>query len=131
MAYVNPNTVVAPKAAVKNVRVVYNSSEVDPDGEEGFSIVRMSYGDDNDAVGIRWNGNPHDKGIGTPQAFGQPTWFLVPKELRHTVLTEASKLANGRRDELKVGYAEMASDEEREREALEWSEGLIGDNARE
>jgi predicted CopG family antitoxin len=28
---------------------------------------------------------------------------------------------------LEAGYAEMAKDEEREKEALEWAEGLIGD----
>lgn len=30
-------------------------------------------------------------------------------------------------DALEEGYREMAADEEREREALEWSEALIGD----
>jgi len=30
-------------------------------------------------------------------------------------------------EELEVGYREMANDLEREREADEWSEGLIGD----
>jgi predicted CopG family antitoxin len=29
--------------------------------------------------------------------------------------------------DLEAAYREMAQDEEREREALEWSEGLIGD----
>ena len=29
--------------------------------------------------------------------------------------------------DLKAAYREMAADEEREAEALEWSEGLIGD----
>ncbi len=33
--------------------------------------------------------------------------------------------------ELDSAYGEMAADEEREREALEWSEGLIGDLAEE
>jgi len=33
-------------------------------------------------------------------------------------------------DELSEGYRAMAADEEREREALEWSEALIGDGAR-
>lgn len=31
------------------------------------------------------------------------------------------------RPNLDAAYAEMARDEEREKEALEWSEGLIGD----
>lgn len=33
------------------------------------------------------------------------------------------------RDGLEAAYAEMAADEEREHEAMEWSEGLIGDVA--
>jgi predicted CopG family antitoxin len=32
-------------------------------------------------------------------------------------------------DDLAAGYRAMAADEEREREALDWSEGLIGDVA--
>lgn len=32
-------------------------------------------------------------------------------------------------DNLAAGYAAMAADEEREREASEWAEGLIGDVA--
>ena len=32
-------------------------------------------------------------------------------------------------DTLAAGYAEMAGDEQREAEALEWSEGVIGDVA--
>jgi len=31
------------------------------------------------------------------------------------------------RPNLEAAYAEMAQDEERERDALEWAEGLIGD----
>jgi predicted CopG family antitoxin len=31
--------------------------------------------------------------------------------------------------DLEAGYREMAADEESEREALEWIEGLIGDSA--
>jgi len=38
----------------------------------------------------------------------------------HRVYTDA---------ELEAGYREMAADEEAEREALEWIEGLIGDSA--
>lgn len=30
-------------------------------------------------------------------------------------------------EELEEGYRQMAGDEEREREAMEWCEGLIGD----
>ena len=33
------------------------------------------------------------------------------------------------RPNLEAAYAEMARDEEREKEALEWAEGLIGDTS--
>ena len=33
------------------------------------------------------------------------------------------------RPNLEAAYAEMAKDEEREKEALEWAEGLIGDTS--
>jgi|ERR1019366_900182 hypothetical protein len=127
MAYIDPNRVIAPKSLVSNVEVVYDSG---PQTEEGWSVVRLRW-DRKDAVGIRWNGDPDDKGIGTPQAFGQPTWFLVPSELQDKVLEEAEKLARGGHDALKAGYAEMARDTEHEREAHEWSEGLIRDQANE
>lgn len=127
MSYIDPKTVTAPKSLVRDVNVVYDSGE---SREEGFSVVTLRW-DNKDAVGIRWNGHPGDKGIGTPQAFGQPTWFLVPQELQESVLDAAQKLANEERDELKAGYAEMARDSEHEREAYEWSEGLIQDQASE
>jgi hypothetical protein len=127
MSYIDPTKVIAPKSLVRDVSVVYDSG---PTREEGFSVVTLRW-DNKDAVGIRWNGDPDDKGIGTPQAFGQPTWFLVPEELREPILDAARKLANGRRDELKAGYEEMARDSEHEREAYEWSEGLMADQANE
>jgi hypothetical protein len=125
MAYVDPNTVVAPRTLVSEVEIVYDSSR-DSDNEESWSVAKLLW-DRKPAVGIRWNGDPGGKGIGTPQAFGQPTWFLVPSELEGSVLEKAEKLAQGGYDALKAGYAEMARDSEHEKEALEWSEGLIGD----
>ena len=43
-------------------------------------------------------------------------------------ITEAEKQEVPLED-LAAAYREMAADEEREREALEWSEGLLGDVA--
>jgi hypothetical protein len=126
MAYVDPNTVVAPRAIISDVEVVYNIGDV----EQSWSVAKLRW-DRKPAVGIRWNGNPGEKGIGTPQAFGQPTWFIVPDKLQAKVLEEAERLAHGGNDELKAGYAEMANDTEHEREAHEWSEGLIQDQANE
>ena len=125
MSYIKPSTVLAPKTLVSNVEVVYDSQR-DEENQESWSVAKLLW-DRKPRVGIRWNGDPHGKGIGTPQAFGQPTWFLVPEELESKILEEAEKRAQGGFDALKAGYAEMARDAEHEREALEWSEGLIGD----
>lgn len=127
MAYVDPKTVVAPRTVISDVEVVYDSHSESPN-EETWSVARLLW-DRKPAVGIRWNGYPDKKGIGTPQAFGQPTWFLVPEELENKVLEAAERLARGGHEALKAGYAEMARDEEHEREAFEWSEGLIGDQS--
>jgi len=124
MTYVDPSTVISPRTLVSDVEVIYDSHS--EGNEESWSVAKLRW-DRKSAVGIRWNGDPGGKGIGTPQAFGQPTWFLVPEELEDKILEEAKKLAHGGYDALKAGYAEMARDTEHEREALEWSEGLIGD----
>ena len=129
MAYVDPNTVIAPKTVIGEVEVVYDSHS-ESRNEESWSVAKLLW-DRRPAVGIRWNGDPGGRGIGTPQAFGQPTWFLVPQELEAKILEEAEKLAHGGYDELKAGYAEMAKDIEHETEALEWSEGLMGDQVSE
>jgi hypothetical protein len=129
MAYVDPNTVVAPRAVISDVQVVYDSHR-DSGREESWSVAKLLW-KRKPVVGIRWNGDPDRKAIGTPQAFGQPTWFLVPAELESKILEEAEKLARGGYDALKAGYAEMAKDTEHETEALEWSEGLIGDQGSE
>lgn len=126
MAYIDPKTVVSPKHIVDQVEVVFDAGPV----EQSWAVATLSW-EHKDAVGIRWNGEPLGKGIGTPQARGVPTWFIVPEELQDTVLEAARKLAHGNYDELKAGYAEMAKDSEHEREAYEWSEGLIADQANE
>lgn len=127
MAYIDPNTVLAPRTVISEVEVIYDSHR-DSRGEESWSVARLLWAR-KPVVGIRWNGDPSGKGIGTPQAFGQPTWFLVPTELENKVLEAAEKLARGGQDALKAGYAEMAKDEEHEREAYEWIEGVIGDHS--
>lgn len=125
MPYVEPATVIAPRTVISEVEVVYDSHR-DSGNEESWSVAKLLW-DGKRRLGIRWNGDHRSKSVGTPQAFGQPTWFLVPTELEGKILEEAEKLARGGFDALKAGYAEMARDTEHEREALEWSEGLIGD----
>jgi hypothetical protein len=121
MSYVDPKTVTSPKSLVSDVEVIYDSGPQ----EDSWSVAALRWGlDKRPAVGIRWNGGP---GVGSPQSRGLPTWFVVPEELSDLVREAAEKLANGGDLRLISGYQQMASDQEREMEAIEWSEGLIGD----
>lgn len=126
MPYIDPKTVVTPKARVRDVRVIFDNGEME---EESWSVAELKW-DEKDMIGIRWNGDPRGKRIGTPVARGYPTWFIVPDELRETVLEKARELARGGQPALKARYMEMARDAEREQEAESWSEALIGDSAR-
>jgi hypothetical protein len=79
-----------------------------------------------DRIGIRWNGDG-GSGVGNPQSRGNATWFILPDELQEVILNRIDDLAMGGPGGLIEGYTAMANDAEREREAEEWSEGLIGD----
>jgi hypothetical protein len=120
MSYVNPETVVAPKNKVESVEVLYDG------GPGEWSVARLLY-DGKERVGIRWNGADDEGGIGNPQSRGRPTWFVVPKELADIIREEVEKFENPKQAEMLAAYREMAADEEHEREAQEWCEGMIGD----
>jgi hypothetical protein len=119
MPYVNPKTVMSPKNVVRKVHVIHNT------GPGGWSVALIDW-EGEEAVAIRWNGE-RGNGIGNPQSHGRPTWFVVPKELAHAVKDCAENLSHSSETGLLAGYKAMAEDREREREALEWSEALIGD----
>lgn len=120
--YRDPSTVLSPKDKVKSVNeVIYDSGPV----EGSWSVARITWGE-KPAVGIRWNGDSNHR-IGTPQAFGNPAWFVVPDELQDAVLRAAREAAQSRYAAIEEGYRMMAADREREVEAEEWTEGLIGD----
>ena len=57
----------------------------------------------------------------------QPTWFVVGGYAAASVEQAAREAAERSPNSLVAKYREMANDSEREREAEEWSEGLIGD----
>lgn len=122
MAYVDPETVQSPKGRVSNIDVVYDKGPTD----QSWSIAKLKW-DGTEALGIRWNGETNQPGSGTPQSRGNATWFIVPKEIEDAVLKAASVMARQEKDVLLDGYRQMASDSEREAEAMEWSESLIGD----
>ncbi len=121
MAYISPETVLSPKGRVEDIDVLYDKGPM----PASWSIAKLKW-DDADRIGIRWNGDD-DHLVGTPQSRGKATWFIVPPEIADTVVSAASALKEKKSDILLAGYREMAADEEREKEAAEWSEAMIGD----
>jgi hypothetical protein len=122
MSYISPETVCSPKGAVDDVRVVYDKGPQD----QSWSVAKMLW-KGQEAVGMRWNGNTDDTGIGTPQSRGIATWFIVPPEIADAVLEAAAKLEKGKDRAIMEGYRAMAADRDREEEASAWSEAMIGD----
>jgi len=119
--YHDPKTVLSPKQRVKSVEVIFDAGPVDG----SWSVARLMW-DDANVIGIRWNGDSiSTKGL--PQARGNPTWFVVPEGLRGAVLNAAQELSAAKQNDLAEGYRLMAADREREVEADEWTEALIGD----
>jgi len=119
--YHDPSTVLSPKHMVKSVEVVYDSGPV----ESSWSVARLKWGE-KPAIGIRWNGDS-TSGKGMPQAFGNQAWFIVPQELEEAILSAALEKNQAEESALAEGYRLMAADRERETEAEEWTEALVGD----
>ncbi|MGB6724408.1 MAG: hypothetical protein WBE74_00810 [Terracidiphilus sp.] len=106
---------------MKSVEVIYDAGPVNG----SWSVARLQW-DDETKVGIRWNGDAvSSKGL--PQARGNPAWFVLPDELGSAVLAKAQAIRRQNQAELTEAYQRMAADRERESEAEEWTEGLIGD----
>jgi hypothetical protein len=122
MAYVDPNTVQSPRGLVEDIHVVYDKGPT----ELSWSIAQLKW-DKRPAVGIRWNGDVDKPGSGQPQSRGNATWFIVPDEIADAVVAAAAALEAEKDDALYKSYCEMTADTEREAEAMEWSESLIGD----
>ena len=119
--YHDPKTVLSPKHMVKSVDVIFDKGPV----EWSWSVARLKWGD-SPAVGIRWNGDSTNS-KGTPQARGNPAWFIVPKELESAILNAAQESSKAKQSALAEGYRQMAADRAREMEAEEWTEALVGD----
>jgi len=84
MSYIDPNMVLSPKWAVKNVRVIEDL------GEHGYSVARLQYEGD-DVLACRWNGSNGGNGeksepYGHPNSRGIPTWFVLPNTIKDDVL---------------------------------------------
>jgi len=80
-----PQMVLSPKSKVSNLDVVYDG------GEGSWSLAKMTWDEDPDAVGVRHNGGGTN--IGTPQARGIPMWFILPSELGLAATKVAQDLA--------------------------------------
>ena len=80
----------------------------------------------NEVVATRWNGKA-SKPLGNPVSHGHATWFVVDGYVAESVEKAARKAAQESPNGLLPKYREMAEDAEREGEAEEWSEGVIGD----
>jgi hypothetical protein len=120
MSYVHPEEVVSPKSRVGGVIEVIH----DP-GATGMSVARIRW-DGEEVIATRWNGDD-DQPLGNPVSRGRATWFIVGGYAASSVEQAARKAAEESPDSLVAKYREMSADSGREREALEWSEGLIGD----
>jgi hypothetical protein len=97
---------------------------LDP-GENRMSVARILW-DEREVIATRWNGN-NEQPLGNPVSRGHATWFVVDDYAAAKVEEAARKEAESSPNSLVARYREMANDREREREAEEWSEGLIGD----
>ncbi len=129
MAYVRPEEALSPKNRMGGVLEVIHAG-----GEGEMSVARILWkaqkGEDYDEViAARWNGNDR-KPLGNPVSRGNATWFVIG-EIGESVADAVERAARATAEQspnsLTARYREMASDASREREAEEWSEGLIGD----
>lgn len=120
MAYIRPKEVLSPKTRVGAVLEVIH----DP-GENGMAVARIVW-DNEEVIATRWNGN-NEQPLGNPVSRRQPTWFVVDGYAAAKVEEAARMAAEKSPDSIFSKYRQMAADEERERDAQEWSEGLISD----
>jgi hypothetical protein len=93
--------------------------------ENEMSVARIRW-DGDEVIAARWNGDDK-RPLGNPVSRGRATWFVIEEyaaaDVERAARAAAEKSPNG----LIAKYREMAKDAAREREAEEWSEGLIGD----
>src|SRR6266700_3067839 len=120
MSYVRPEQVLSPRNLVGGVLEVIH----DP-GENRMSVARILW-DKEEVVASRWNGND-EQPLGNPVSRGHATWFVVDEYAAESVEKAARDAAEKSPSSLSAQYREMAKDSEREREAEEWTEGLISD----
>lgn len=119
-SYVKPEDVLSPRSRVRAVVEVIH----DP-GADRMSVARILW-DDEEVIATRWNGNAGQP-LGNPVSRGHATWFVVDGYAANGVEQAARLAAEASPNGLVAQYRAMAGDSEREREAEEWTEGLIAD----
>jgi hypothetical protein len=119
-SYLKPEEVLSPKNRVRGVVEVIH----DP-GADRMSVARILW-DDEEVIATRWNGNA-EQPLGNPVSRGHATWFVVDGYAATSVERAARLAAEASPNGLVAQYRAMAGDAEREREAEDWTEGLIGD----
>jgi hypothetical protein len=120
MSYVRPEKVLSPKNSVGGILEVIHDPK-----ENRMSVARILW-EEEERIAIRWNGSD-EQPLGNPVSRGHATWFVVDGYAAASVEQAAREAAERSPNSLVAKYREMANDSEREREADEWSEGLIGD----
>jgi hypothetical protein len=90
--HVEPSTVTSPRRVVADLAVLYDGgllTEGDP--WSGWSVARMTWAGDPDAVGIRWNGEQGEN-PGNPSSRGYPTWLIIPAPLAQILVDAVNNL---------------------------------------
>jgi hypothetical protein len=90
MSYIPPNAVTSPRRHFTLITVLEDGRTGDnPTGEGNVSVAlgrwRSADGAEEPILGVRWNGDDANP-IGNPQSRGLPTWFVVPRHLRRSIL---------------------------------------------
>ena len=120
MAYVHPEEALSPKNSMGGILEVIHAG-----GENEMSVARILW-KDKEVVAARWNGDDQ-RPLGNPVSRGHATWFVIEDYAAAAIEAAARAAAEQSPNSLVAQYREMASDSQREAEAEEWSEGLIGD----
>ena len=86
---VDPHDVHSPRSHWRLINVLYDGGPTDDD-HRGWSVATGTW-DGKKRLGIRWNGGSDDN-LGQPNAFNNPTWFIVPGEMEAAVLDAVKRV---------------------------------------
>jgi hypothetical protein len=96
---VDPRTVTSPQRSVADLWVLYDGGLwTDGDPWSGWSLARMTWDGDPNAVGCRWNGE-QGKTPGSPSSRGYPTWFIIPRPFAEVMVETVNAHLGGKDDQ--------------------------------